>query len=145
MEQIIVTCGNCGARNRKNPLRLSDNPVCGKCQTVLPKGGGPISLDTMAFDAVLRASQVPVLVDFWAEWCAPCRVFAPVLETFAKQKADELLVAKVDTEAEPALAERFQIRSIPTLVLFRGPIEVSRQMGALPAQALNEWIASATG
>lgn len=145
MDQLIVTCSQCGARNRKNPLKLSDNPVCGKCGNVLPRGGGPIALDSLAFDAVLRVSAVPVLVDFWAEWCGPCKVFAPVLETFARKREDEFLVVKVDTEADPQLAERFQIRSIPTLVLFRGPIEVSRQMGALPANALEQWVSSAAG
>lgn len=101
-----------------------------------------MALTELDFDAALKASPVPVLVDFWAAWCGPCKVFAPVLERFAAAHADEVLVAKVDTEAHPYLASRFGIRSIPTTVLFRGPIEVDRQMGALPEGALQEWVRS---
>jgi len=145
MDTVIVECRSCGARNRKNPLRGTDNPVCGKCSQPLPRGGGPIALDELAFDSVLRSSQVPILVDFWAEWCGPCKAFAPVLREFASRHQDDVLVAKVDTEANPSLAQRFGIRSIPTTVLFRGPIEVARQSGAMPAPMLDQWVRESSG
>jgi thioredoxin 2 len=122
-------------------LKAGDNPVCAKCGQPLPRGGGPIALDELTFDAVLRASPVPIVVDFWADWCGPCRQFAPVLHGYADKHQDDVLVVKVDTEANPSLAQRFAIRGIPTTVLFRGPLEVARQSGALPAAMLEEWVA----
>lgn len=139
MDGLIVACPACGTRNRKNPLK-ADQPVCAKCGAALPRGGGPIALDELQFLPVLRAAQVPVLVDFWASWCGPCRVFAPVFEQYARAHADDVLCVKVDTEANPSLAARFGIRSIPTLVAFRGGLEVARQAGAMPAAALDEWV-----
>jgi thioredoxin 2 len=143
MEGLIVACSKCGAKNRKNPLRSGDNPVCGKCGQPLPRGGGPLALDELTFEPVLRASPVPIIVDFWADWCGPCKMFAPVLQQYAAKHQDDLLVAKVDTEANQSIAARFGIRSIPTVVLFRGPIEIARQSGALPAPALEQWVAQA--
>jgi thioredoxin 2 len=145
MENVIVGCRSCGAKNRKNPLRSTDNPVCGKCGKPLPRGGGPLALDELSFDAVLRGSTVPTLVDFWAEWCGPCKSFAPVLQQFASRHEDDVLIGKVDTDANPGIARRFGIQSIPTLVLFRGPIEVARQSGALPGPALEQWVAQSVG
>jgi len=145
MDGLIVQCRACGAKNRKNPLKGADNPVCAKCGKPLPRGGGPIPLDELGFEAVLRASLVPILVDFWADWCGPCKAFAPVLHEFAGRHQDDVLVAKVDTEANPGIAQRFGIQSIPTTVLFRGPIEVARQSGALPAAALEQWVTQAVG
>jgi thioredoxin 2 len=144
MDNLIVQCSSCGAKNRKNPLRSADNPVCGKCGQPLPKGGGPLALDELNFDPVLRASPVPTLVDFWADWCGPCKTFAPILQGYAERHQNDVLVAKVDTDANPGIARRFGIQSIPTVVLFRGPIEVARQSGALPASALEKWVAQAS-
>ena len=145
MDSLLVQCAGCGARNRKNPLKGADNPVCGKCGKPLPRGGGPIALDQLSFEPVLRASPVPVIVDFWAEWCGPCKSFAPVLERFAGQHQDEVLVAKVDTDRNQDIARRFQIQSIPTIVMFRGPTEISRQVGALPPSMLEQWVEQAAG
>ena len=145
MDSLIVSCSKCGAKNRKNPLKAGDNPVCGKCGQALPLGGGPLALDELNFEPVLRASPVPTIVDFWADWCGPCRAFAPVLADFAARHQNDVLVAKVDTEANRRTAARFDIRSIPTLIMFRGPIEIARQSGALPAPALEQWVAQHAG
>ncbi len=144
MEGVIVQCSSCGAKNRKNPLRSADNPVCARCGKPLPRGGGPIVLDELSFEPVLRASTVPTVVDFWATWCGPCKSFAPVLQQFAARHQDDVLVGKVDTDANQGIARRFGIQSIPTIILFRGPIEIARQSGAMPPQMLEQWVTQAT-
>jgi thioredoxin 2 len=141
MSDLIVTCRSCNARNRKHLERLGEAPVCAKCGAPLPRGGGPVALTEAQFDRVVRASPVPVMVDFWAAWCGPCRAFAPVLEKFAGQHPDDVLVAKVDSDAAPGLSARYGIRSIPTTVLFRGGAEIARQSGAMPASMLEQWFA----
>lgn len=142
---LIVTCASCGARNRKHLDRLGQAPVCARCSEALPAGGGPVAVDEATFDRVLEASQVPVLVDFWAPWCGPCRAFAPVLEKWAPTRAKELLVVKVDTEANPGAGRRHGITAIPTIAIFRGGREVARQAGAMSASQLEAWVKQATG
>jgi thioredoxin 2 len=129
----VVRCPNCGTKNRLRPS-ADAVPRCAKCKTLLP---WLVSASEATFDAETRA-PVPVVVDFWAAWCGPCRMVDPVLERLAERHAGRLKVVKVDVDAERALAQRYQAMSIPLLVVMRGGEEVDRIVGALPPAALEQ-------
>jgi thioredoxin 2 len=135
-----LVCPPCGAVNRVPSDRLDQHPKCGKCGAeVLP--AHPVELDTASFDQFISRNDLPVLVDFWAPWCGPCKMFAPTFTQMAGQYLGRVRFAKVNTEVEQGLAARHGIRSIPTLALFKGGREVDRVAGALPAQQLQDWLA----
>jgi thioredoxin 2 len=135
-----LVCPDCGAVNRVPAERLQQHPKCGKCGVeVLP--ARPVDLTAANFEKFTARNELPVLVDFWAPWCGPCKQFAPTYSQMAAQYVGRVRFAKVNTEAEQTLAGRYSIRSIPTLALFRHGKEVDRVAGALPAQQLQAWLA----
>jgi thioredoxin 2 len=136
---LAIPCPHCGALNRVPPERVAEQPNCGRCKQAL-FDGHPVSLTAANFDAVAGRGDLPVLIDFWAPWCGPCVGFAPVFSEAARRFEPRLRLTKVDTEAQPQLAQRFAIRSIPTLLLLREGREIARQSGALNAAQLQQFV-----
>jgi thioredoxin 2 len=134
---LIVPCSSCSKANRLPAARMRDRAKCAACKAPLLPSRHPIAVGSAAdFDELVRESPSPVLVDFWAAWCGPCRAVAPELEKLAGQHAGQVVVAKVDTEALPDVAARFGIQSIPTMILFRDGKESQRLSGAMPASEI---------
>ena len=137
-DHIHVVCPHCDAVNRVPRERLSADPKCGHCHSPL-FSGMPVALDEARFARHLGRSDLPLLVDFWAPWCGPCRAMAPAFETAARTLEPAVRLVKVNTEEAQGLAGRLSIRSIPTLALFRGDTEVARTAGAMDARSIVAW------
>jgi thioredoxin 2 len=134
---MLVECSSCAKLNRLPAARMRDKARCPACKTALLPLARPIAVKSAAdFDELLRDAPGPVLVDFWATWCPPCRTVAPELEKLAGKRSGEIIVAKVDTDALPDIAARYGIQSIPTMIVFRGGSEADRVSGAMPASAI---------
>ena len=138
-DSVHVVCPKCGAKNRVPTQRLNDGPVCGKCKSKVLEAS-PAELGGELFAKQVAGSDIPVLVDFWAPWCGPCKMMAPAFAEAARALHPRVRLAKVNTEQEQALAARFGIQSIPTMVLFRGGQEVDRVSGAMSAQQIAQWL-----
>ena len=139
-----IVCPHCDSINRVPVERLTERPNCGRCHQALFEGS-PVTLTGESFSRHVERSDLPLLVDFWAPWCGPCKMMAPQFQQAARLLEPRVRLAKVDTEAEPQLGARYGIRSIPTLVLFRGGSELARQSGALVAQDIVRWATAQLG
>ena len=143
-ESLHIVCPHCQAVNRVPAARLAQAPGCGKCHRPLFQAR-PLELNAAGFERQLTRSDLPLLVDFWAPWCGPCRMMAPQFVQAASLLEPQVRLAKVNTEVEQELGAHYGIRSIPTLALFRGGREIARQAGAMGAQDIVRWVRSQLG
>jgi thioredoxin 2 len=138
---VLISCSSCGTVNRLKYGHLEHATKCGKCRTPLPFPAKPIDVtEVRQFDAVIGQSSVPVVVDFWAAWCGPCLMMAPEIDKVAAHTAGKALVLKVDTDAHAELSQRYQIRGIPTIIIFAGGKEATRASGVQPAANIEHLI-----
>ena len=142
----VIRCPQCGANNRValDRLRQQQAPVCGQCKTPLPLSAEPLVVTDQSFPSEVERSALPVLVDFWAAWCGPCRMIAPVIEELAREMAGRVRITKLNIDDNPLTARRFGVSSIPTLLIFKAGREVERLVGVHPkteiTQRLQRWL-----
>ncbi len=136
-----VVCASCEKLNRVEVERAREAaPVCGSCKAALPLRNGVQEVSGTGLNKLIRSADIPTVVDFWAEWCGPCKAFAPTFQAVAQEWAGKFVFAKLDTEAHSLAAQAYQIRGIPTLIVFKGGVEVDRTSGALPPQELKRYL-----
>jgi thioredoxin 2 len=141
---VVIACSSCGQKNRVVYSHLGDAVKCGRCKNDISATTTPLEVNTTAdFDRLVAQSSIPIVVDYWAPWCGPCRMVAPELQKVAARQAGRLLVVKVNTDQLTELGERFRIRSIPTMAVFAGGREVARTAGARPAEDIERFVADA--
>ncbi len=144
-DSIIIKCNNCGVKNRIPASRTDDKPKCGKCGAILSTdsaSGKPVEVTDHTFEKEVLSYSGPVLVDCWAPWCGPCRGLAPVIEQLAEEYKGRVKIAKLDTDDNPKIAMKYNIQSIPTMLLFKNGEQVDRVVGALPKQEIEKRIAA---
>jgi thioredoxin 2 len=139
---MLRNCASCGATNRVPAKHLSDTGRCGSCKSGLPPVSEPIDVDAAQFTEITREAKVPVLVDFWAEWCGPCKMAAPEIHKLAGEIAGRGLVLKVNTEEVPTVAAQYRIKAIPYFVVLRGGIIVAERTGVAPLAEMRRWFAA---
>jgi len=140
---LIRSCSVCGQKNRVPATRLADTGRCGACKSPLSPVNQPLAVDPEQFDEITQSARVPVLVDFWAEWCGPCRMSAPEVARTAKDMAGRAIVVKVDTERYPELAAKYNVRGIPNFIVFYGGRLVTQQAGLVDHNQMENWLVSA--
>jgi len=136
----VTTCAACGQKNRLSPRHLPATGRCGRCKADLPALTTPLDVDTETLDEILRSSPIPVLVEFWAPWCQPCKIVAPEVARVAREMAERALVLKVDTDQHPELAVRYNLAGIPHLSVFSGGEVLFEQFGAVRAAEMERWL-----
>ena len=136
---MLVGCPNCSTVNRVPDERLAEDPKCGSCKSPLVRAK-PVAVGEQNFAAAVERTELPVVVDFWAAWCGPCRAMAPNFERAAGELNPRVRFAKLDTEAAPDIAARFGIRGIPTMILFKNGAEAARVSGAMDARSIRAWV-----